>query len=229
MSFAELGLSDEVLKAIEESGYTTPTQIQEQAIPLVIEGRDVIGASQTGTGKTAAFALPVHHQAPELTAPPAVPHPRAHPRARGTRSTTVLPGLREGHRPAAYCPRPRRRRLRAADRIDQLKAGADVVVATPGRLLDHMFFRSNMRHRRTSPSSSSTRSDRMLDMGFLPDVKPDHRADAPGTSARPSSSPPPCPPPSRPSRSGASTIPSRSKSPAAKSPTPSPTPSIPSP
>ncbi|MDP7108005.1 MAG: DEAD/DEAH box helicase, partial [Roseibacillus sp.] len=59
MSFAELGLSEGVLKAIEESGYTNPTPIQEQGIPLVLEGRDVIGASQTGTGKTAAFALPI--------------------------------------------------------------------------------------------------------------------------------------------------------------------------
>ena len=59
MSFAELGLSEEVLKAIEESGYTNPTPIQEQGIPLILAGRDVIGASQTGTGKTAAFALPI--------------------------------------------------------------------------------------------------------------------------------------------------------------------------
>ena len=58
MSFEELGLSKEVLQAVEESGYTTPTPIQEQGIPLILEGRDVIGASQTGTGKTAAFALP---------------------------------------------------------------------------------------------------------------------------------------------------------------------------
>ena len=59
MSFDELGLSREVLKAIEESGYTSPTPIQEKGIPLVLAGRDVVGASQTGTGKTAAFALPV--------------------------------------------------------------------------------------------------------------------------------------------------------------------------
>ena len=62
MSFDELGLSREVLEAIEESGYTTPTPIQEKGIPLVLAGRDVVGASQTGTGKTAAFSLPMLHR-----------------------------------------------------------------------------------------------------------------------------------------------------------------------
>ncbi|MBC7905948.1 MAG: DEAD/DEAH box helicase, partial [Rhodospirillaceae bacterium] len=59
MDFAELGLSPELLKAVEESGYTTPTPIQEQAIPVVLMGRDVLGCAQTGTGKTASFTLPM--------------------------------------------------------------------------------------------------------------------------------------------------------------------------
>ena len=69
MSFGELGLSEGVLRAVAESGYEKPTAIQEQAIPLVLEGRDVIGASQTGTGKSAAFALPILSMLPPAGRP----------------------------------------------------------------------------------------------------------------------------------------------------------------
>ena len=75
MGFDSLGLSEHVLQAVTESGYENPTPIQAQAIPLILEGRDVVGASQTGTGKTAAFALPTLSTAREAIGKPQMPRP----------------------------------------------------------------------------------------------------------------------------------------------------------
>ncbi len=164
MSFAELGLSEGVLKAIDESGYTNPTPIQEQGIPLVLEGRDVIGASQTGTGKTAAFALPVLSKLEPM----------------GTPQCLVLEPTRElAHQVSeSFEHYGKHTDCRVAllhggvgygKQVDQLERGADVVVATPGRLID-LFYRGTMRFGEMKVLILDE-VDRMLDMGFLPDVR----------------------------------------------------------
>ncbi len=164
MSFAELGLSEGVLKAIEESGYTNPTPIQEQGIPLILAGRDVIGASQTGTGKTAAFALPTLSKLERL----------------GTPQCLVLEPTRElAHQVAeSFEHYGKHTDFRVAllhggvgygKQVEQLERGADVVVATPGRLID-LFYRGTMRFGEMKILILDE-VDRMLDMGFLPDVR----------------------------------------------------------
>lgn len=164
MSFADLGLSDAVLKAIEESGYTTPTPIQEKGIPLILEGRDVIGASQTGTGKTAAFALPTLSKLEVLGKPQCLvlepTRELAHQVAESFEHYGKHTGMRVTllHGGVGY-----------GKQIDQLEAGSDIVVATPGRLID-MFYRGIMRFREIKVLILDE-VDRMLDMGFLPDVR----------------------------------------------------------
>jgi ATP-dependent RNA helicase RhlE len=167
MSFTKLGLSATVLEGVKAMGYTEPTPIQLRAIPLVLEGRDIIGSAQTGTGKTAAFALPILTKL------------RQHERV--TRALILEP-TREL---AAQVETAFRDYARFTDltvavvyggvgyqkQIDALKGagGADVIVATPGRLLDHMeqgnCDLSYVQH------LVLDEADRMLDMGFLPDVK----------------------------------------------------------
>jgi ATP-dependent RNA helicase RhlE len=164
MSFAELGLSEPVLKAIEESGYTNPTPIQEQGIPLVLEGRDVIGASQTGTGKTAAFALPTLSKLQAIGKPQCLvlepTRELAHQVAESFEHYGKHTGMRVAllHGGVGY-----------GKQAEQLETGADVVVATPGRLID-MFFRATMRFGEIKVLILDE-VDRMLDMGFLPDVR----------------------------------------------------------
>ncbi len=164
MGFETLGLSPAVLQAVRESGYETPTPIQAQAIPVILEGRDVIGASQTGTGKTAAFALPTLTKMERLGKP----------------QVLVLEPTRElAHQVAeSYAQYGKHTGLRTAllyggvglgPQADQLKAGADIVVATPGRLIDH-FFRGSMRFGEIK-TLVLDEVDRMLDMGFLPQVR----------------------------------------------------------
>src|SRR6266436_5062386 len=121
MPFRSLGLEPRILQAVQEAGYTEPTPIQTAAIPQVLAGHDLIGIAQTGTGKTAAFTLPILTQL------------AAHPQIRA------------------------------------LREGVDIVIATPGRLLDLM-------GRRCGDFSSlqflvMDEADRMLDMGFLPDIR----------------------------------------------------------
>ena len=164
MSFAELGLSEEVLKAIEESGYTNPTPIQEQAIPLVLADRDVIGASQTGTGKTAAFALPVLSKLTPSGRPQCLVLEPTRELAYQVAESFEHYGKHTGFRVALL-----HGGVGYGKQVEQLEKGADVVVATPGRLID-LFYRGSMRF-------SDLRTlildevDRMLDMGFLPDVR----------------------------------------------------------
>ncbi len=167
MPFAKLGLSASVLEGVKAMGYTEPTPIQLRAIPLALEGRDLIGSAQTGTGKTAAFALPI------LT--------KLKQHERVTRALILEP-TREL---AAQVETAFRDYARFTDltvavvyggvgyqkQIEALKSGTgtDVIVATPGRLLDHMEQGNcNLGY---VENVVLDEADRMLDMGFLPDVK----------------------------------------------------------
>jgi ATP-dependent RNA helicase RhlE len=167
MTFPELGLDESILKSIEEFGFTEPTPIQAGAIPHVIAGKDVIGSAQTGTGKTAAYALPILHR---------------------------LGGHREGAPPRCLILGPTRELAAQVEdqlksygkycepkcclvhggvgygkQIEELKAGADIVIATPGRLLDHL--QQKNFDLRSVEVLVLDEVDRMLDMGFIDDVK----------------------------------------------------------
>src|SRR5690242_6375365 len=168
MNFNELGLSPELLQAITDTGYTTPTPIQEQAIPVVAQGRDVLGCAQTGTGKTASFALPMIDK---LAAGRA--------RARMPRSLILEPTRELATQvEVSFEAYGKYHRLSTAlliggesfdNQLKKLDRGVDVLIATPGRLLD-LFERGKV-------LLSDVRilvideADRMLDMGFIPDVE----------------------------------------------------------
>jgi len=168
MSFSELGLAPELLRAIADEGYTEPTPIQKQAIPLVLEGRDLLAAAQTGTGKTAAFTLPILQKL--ITVTNGAPGPRV----------LVLVPTRELAAQVAESVRTygKHLKLRTAvifggvginPQIDLLRRGVEIVVATPGRLLDHL------QQRTVNLSNVETlvldEADRMLDMGFIRDIR----------------------------------------------------------
>src|SRR5262247_666034 len=168
MSFADLGLSDKVLAAVQAAGYTTPTPIQQQAIPHVLARRDVLGIAQTGTGKTAAFTLPM------LTM---LEHGRA--RARMPR-TLILEPTRElaAQVQESFEKYGAGQKLNVAlviggvsfdDQDVKVTRGADVLIATPGRLLDH-FERGRLLLSGVELLVIDE-ADRMLDMGFIPDVE----------------------------------------------------------
>ncbi|MXY69968.1 MAG: DEAD/DEAH box helicase [Acidobacteriia bacterium] len=167
MNFAELGLRRELVRAVTDAGYNTPTSVQKRGIPVALEGRDLIACAQTGTGKTAAFLLPILQH---LAGGQASRHPRAlvvaptrelaaqigematqYGRHLHLRSTVIFGGVRM---------EPQTRRL---------ARGLDLLIATPGRLLDHI--------RRSQVNLGAVtmvvldEADRMLDMGFLPDVR----------------------------------------------------------
>ncbi len=170
MSFDRLGLSPELLRAVAQQGYTEPTPVQTQAIPLVLEGRDVLAGAQTGTGKTAAFVLPMLQRlhASRPTSGPRVIRAliltptrelalqveesvRTYGAQNPIRSTTIYGGV-------GFDPQVR-----------ALRAGPEIVVATPGRLLDHL-------GQRTIDLSRVEilvldEADRMLDMGFIRDIR----------------------------------------------------------
>ena len=171
MSFDQLGLSAELLRAVQELGYVTPTPIQQRAIPSVFEGRDLLAAAQTGTGKTAAFALPLLQRMSEE-----VPSPRG-PRA--PRLLVLVPtrelAAQVGQSFDDFGRHLNQRTLlvfggvSARPQIDALRQGVDIVVATPGRLLDHI-------NERVVDLSKVRRlvldeADRMLDMGFIRDIR----------------------------------------------------------
>jgi ATP-dependent RNA helicase RhlE len=172
-SFAALGLMPELLRAVAEQGYLEPTPIQIQAIPPVLQRRDLMGCAQTGTGKTAGFVLPILQLlAPQAnTSPSPARHPvraliltptrelaaqveesvRSYGKHVALRSTVVYGGIDIG------------------PQIKALHAGVEILVATPGRLLDHL-------HQKTLNLARVEilvldEGDRMLDMGFLPDIK----------------------------------------------------------
>src|SRR5450830_812602 len=171
--FEDFGLSPDILKALSEQGYTHPTPIQAQAIPIVLQGRDVMGAAQTGTGKTAGFSLPIiqlllahastsmspaRHPVRALILTPTreladqvAENVKAYSRFTPLRSTVVFGGVD------------------MAPQTATLRGGVEIVIATPGRLLDHV--------QQKTVNLSQTEilvmdeADRMLDMGFLPDLQ----------------------------------------------------------
>lgn len=164
MGFDTLGLSDTVLQAVAESGYETPTPIQAEAIPLILEGKDVIGASQTGTGKTAAFALPTLSKIKPIGKPQVLILEPTRELAHQVAEQFEHYGKHTGCKVALL--------YGGVGYGSQLKAfeeGADIVVATPGRLVD-MFFRGVMRFGEIQ-TLILDEVDRMLDMGFLPQVR----------------------------------------------------------
>src|SRR3954466_11557811 len=169
MPFSHLGLSEKVLAAVKKAGYPTPTPIQEQAIPHVLARRDVLGIAQTGTGKTAAFTLPM------LTM---LEHGRA--RARMPR-TLILEPTRElaAQVEESFTKYGAGQKLNVAliiggvsfdDQDMKLTRGVDVLIATPGRLLDH-FERGRVLLTGVELLVMDV-SDRMLDMGFIAAIKP---------------------------------------------------------
>jgi len=164
MPFSKLGLSPKVLEGVLAAGYTDPTPIQLRAIPIVLSGRDLIGSAQTGTGKTAAFALPILSRLAQHGALRAlVLEPtrelaaqvetaiRDYGRFTNLRTTVVYGGTGYGRQD------------------DALRKGVDILVATPGRLLDQM--QRGMVSLRLIEILVLDEADRMLDMGFLPDVR----------------------------------------------------------
>jgi superfamily II DNA/RNA helicase len=168
MPFTKIGLSDKVLAAVKAAGYTIPTPIQEQAIPHVLARRDVLGIAQTGTGKTAAFTLPM------LTM---LENGRA--RARMPR-TLILEPTRElaAQVEESFIKYGAKQKLNVAlviggvsfdDQDAKLTRGVDVLIATPGRLLDH-FERGRLLLTGVELLVIDE-ADRMLDMGFIPDIE----------------------------------------------------------
>ncbi|MEL7667946.1 MAG: DEAD/DEAH box helicase [Actinomycetota bacterium] len=165
MSFDNLGLSPRLLEAVASMGYTSPTPIQRDAIPVVLEGRDVVGCAQTGTGKTAAFVLPLMQR---------IPAKPGGPRALVVTPTRELAGQIE--EVALQVAKHTKHRVAVVyggvgyePQTKALKRGVDVLVATPGRLLDLM-------ERKVANLSNVEilvldEADRMLDMGFWPQVR----------------------------------------------------------
>ena len=164
MTFEELGLSAPILQAVKDCGYETPTPIQQQAIPIVLEGKDVIGASQTGTGKSAAFALPLLTRI----------------EANGLPQVLVLEPTRElaDQLAESFRAYAKHTDIKVAllyggigygKQTEELQKGAEVIVATPGRLIDH-FYRGNMKFKNIRHLVLDE-VDRMTDMGFLPIVR----------------------------------------------------------
>jgi superfamily II DNA/RNA helicase len=168
MSFSNLGLSPKVLAAVTAAGFDTPTPIQAQAIPIAVEGRDVLGIAQTGTGKTASFVLPMLTRLE-----------RGRARARMPRSLILAPTRELATQVAEHFDiLGKSHRLTVAlliggvsyDEQDRkLDRGADVVIATPGRLLDH--FERGKLLLNGIEILVIDEADRMLDMGFIPDIE----------------------------------------------------------
>ncbi|WP_169569238.1 DEAD/DEAH box helicase [Sneathiella limimaris] len=168
MTFADLGLSPEVLKAVSDSGYDTPTPIQEKAIPTVLMGRDVLGIAQTGTGKTASFTLPMI----DILA-------SGHSKARMPRSLILEPTRELAAQVAENFEKYGKYNnlsmalliggVSFSDQETKLDRGVDVLIATPGRLLDH-FERGKVLLNGVK-TLVIDEADRMMDMGFIPDVE----------------------------------------------------------
>jgi ATP-dependent RNA helicase RhlE len=171
--FEDFGLSPDILHALADQGYTHPTPIQAEAIPIVLQGRDVMGAAQTGTGKTAGFSLPIiqlllahantsaspaRHPVRALILTPTreladqvADNVKAYSRHTPLRSTVIFGGVDMGPQTTA------------------LRAGVEIVIATPGRLLDHV--QQKTLNLGQTEILVMDEADRMLDMGFLPDLQ----------------------------------------------------------
>ena len=168
MSFNKLGLSTALLKAIQDKGYIKPSEIQKEAIPEILKGNDILAGAQTGTGKTAAFALPILHTLQN-----------AESKRRRVRVLVLVPTrelasqVGESFRDYGSNLRFRTSILYGGvsinTQIDKIKKGVDIVVATPGRLLDHLNQKTlNLFELETFVLDEA---DRMLDMGFIRDIK----------------------------------------------------------
>ena len=172
-SFSNLSLAEPLARAVAEMGYETMTPIQEQAIPVVLQGKDVMGAAQTGTGKTAAFALPLlqrmmKHENPSTS-------PARHP----VRALVLLPtrelAVQVAQQVELYAKYTNLRSTVVFGGMDmkpqtlELKKGVEVLVATPGRLLDHIEAKNTVLNQVEYVVLDE--ADRMLDIGFLPDLQ----------------------------------------------------------
>ena len=168
-------LDERLRKAIAEAGYATPTPIQEQAIPYLLAGRDLIGCAQTGTGKTAAFLLPILHRLHNTPAKgPCAVKGAGHPRALVLSPTRELAAqtARNLVDYAAYTCTHYAIVFGGVSQFLQVKdlqRGAEVVVATPGRLIDLMT--QGVVYLDRIEEFVLDEADRMLDMGFFPDIK----------------------------------------------------------
>jgi ATP-dependent RNA helicase RhlE len=171
MLFEDLSLSKSIQRAVFEQGYTQPTPIQEQSIPLVLAGRDLIGCAQTGTGKTGAFAIPIIHQLHRIVG--------SSKKAKEIRALIVTPtrelAVQIGQSFDTYGKYTNLVQLTIfggvsqVPQVDALRKGIDVLVATPGRLLDlHKQGFIDLDHLHTLVLDEA---DQMLDMGFINDVK----------------------------------------------------------
>ncbi len=168
MSFADLGLSDELLRAVTDAGYTEPTPIQRQAIPSVLMGKDLIGIAQTGTGKTAAFVLPMIDILGE-----------GRTRALMPRSLILEPTRELAAQVAENFEKYGTNHklsmalliggVQMGDQVKALEKGVDVLIATPGRLMD-LFQRGKILLTQCNLLVIDE-ADRMLDMGFIPDIE----------------------------------------------------------
>jgi ATP-dependent RNA helicase RhlE len=171
MLFEDLSLSKSIQKAVFELGYIEATPIQEQSIPIVLSGKDIIGCAQTGTGKTAAFAIPIIHQLHRIVG--------SSKKAKQIRALVVTPtrelAVQIGKSFDAYAKYTNITQLTIFGgvsqnpQVDTLKSGIDILIATPGRLLDlHKQGFIDLDHLHTLVLDEA---DQMLDMGFVNDVK----------------------------------------------------------
>ncbi|CAM1334296.1 DEAD/DEAH box helicase [Tenacibaculum aestuariivivum] len=168
MTFKSLGLSDALLKAVKEKGYDTPSPIQAKAIPLILEGKDVLASAQTGTGKTAGFTLPVLQRLADTK----------HPKYRPLRALVLTPtrelaaqvydNVREYSTYLDIRSTVVFGGVKAASQIKTLRQGVDILVATPGRLLD-LHDQKAVSFKRIEVLILDE-ADRMLDMGFVRDI-----------------------------------------------------------
>jgi len=183
MSFNSLGLSNALLKAVSKQGYTTPTPIQLKAIPLILEGKDILASAQTGTGKTAGFTLPMlqklsqeqqsrHRPIRALVLTPtrelaAQVHNsvKTYSKFLDIRSTVIFGGVNQ------------------KPQVATLRNGVDILIATPGRLLDLQ--NQGLLSLSKIEILVLDEADRMLDMGFLRDIKKDYKFNA-NTKTKPS-------------------------------------------
>jgi ATP-dependent RNA helicase RhlE len=171
MTFQDLNLLPNIQHALTDEGYTNPTPIQEQAIPIILEGNDIVGCAQTGTGKTAAFAIPIIHNLHRMVG--------SAQKRKVIRALIVTPtrelAIQIGESFDTYGRYTNIRQLTIfggvsqVPQVDQLKKGVDVLIVTPGRLLDlHKQGYIDLDHLHTLVLDEA---DQMLDMGFINDVK----------------------------------------------------------
>ena len=168
MSFKSLGLRPEVLSAVEKAGYKTPTPIQKKAIPLVIDGQDVMAGAQTGTGKTAGFTLPILHRISQNRV-----------KGRPIRALVLVPtrelaaqvfdNVKTYSQHLKIRPAVMFGGVSIRPQISQLRSGVDILIATPGRLLDHV--NQGTVELDQVETLVLDEADRMLDMGFIPDIR----------------------------------------------------------